>query len=220
MPLASDAAYREIKDWIQTGKIAPGGLIDEADAIDKLGMSRTPVREALLRLQSEGYLEIRRHKGIRVLPLSSSDMREMYQVISALETMAVSLIAKHRPDAEAFQPVNDALADMQDHLDAGDIDKWGLADERFHRELMRLSGNKKLYQSGCQMRDLAQRAHMVALRLQTDAYRQRSTRTHVKMIETLMSKRAPQAAVEHQAQRERGEDALVGIVEKFQLTSL
>ena len=53
MPRASDAAYDAIKSWIQTAEVAPGALLDEAEAAKRLNMSRTPVREALLRLQSE-----------------------------------------------------------------------------------------------------------------------------------------------------------------------
>lgn len=220
MPLASDAAYREIKAWIQTGRVPPGHAIDEVEAIKQLGMSRTPVREALLKLQSEGYVEIKRHKGIRVLPLSSSDMREIYQVISALETRAVELIVARRPAAEEYSAIDAAIADMQKWLAAGEVDEWGEADEAFHRELMRLSGNKRLYAAGAQMRDFAKRAHMVALRMQTDAYRSRSTQSHAQLVQTLRGKHCEKALAMHQSQRQRGEDALVGVVEKFQLSSL
>lgn len=220
MPLASDAAYREIKCWIQTGRIAPGNLIDEGEAMKELGVSRTPVREALLRLQSEGYLEIKRHKGIRVLPLSAADMREIYQVISALESTAVGLIAARRPAAEEFAVIEDAVAQLREYHAARDVTRWGEADELFHRELMRLSGNRRLYAAGCQMRDFAKRAHMVALGMQTDAYRARSTRSHASLLEALRGPDPQQAVALHQAQRSRGEDALVGVVEKFNLTSL
>ena len=220
MPLASDAAYREIKSWIQTGRVAPGHLIDESEAVKELGMSRTPVREALLRLQAEGYIEIRRNKGIRVLPLSAGDMREIYQVISALEGTAVGLIADRRPPAEAFRALEEAVAQLEEYQESQDIEKWGTADELFHRELMRLSGNEKLYAVGCQLRDFAKRAHSVALRMQTDAYRARSTRSHATLLKALRGSHPEQAVEQHQAQRKRGEDALVGVVEKFHLTSL
>ena len=220
MPLASDAAYREIKAWIQTGRVAPGHLIVEAEAIRELGMSRTPVREALLRLQAEGYLEIKRHKGIRVLPLSAADMRDIYQVISALEGTAVELIAQRRPPAKEFAAIEDALARLEEYQASKSVDKWGDADETFHRELMRLSGNARLYGFGCQLRDFAKRAHLVALRMQTDAYRARSTKNHGALLAALRGPHPDEAVAQHQAQRRRGEEALVGVVEKFHLTSL
>ncbi|SDV48652.1 GntR family transcriptional regulator [Chitinasiproducens palmae] len=220
MPLNSDEAYREIKNWIQTGRLSPGGLIDEVEVCNELKMSRTPVREALLRLQSESYLEIKRHKGIRVLPLSAAEMREIYQVISALEGAAVGLIARRQPESSEFDTIKSAVEQLKQFQASKEIEKWGDADESFHRELMRLSGNKKLFATGCQMRDFAKRAHSVALRMQTDAYRARSTRAHASLLDALMSRDPQRAVTMHQEQRERGEDALVGVVEKFHLTSL
>jgi DNA-binding GntR family transcriptional regulator len=220
MERASDAAYEAIKLWIQTARVPPGGLIDEADAARQLSMSRTPVREALLRLQAEGYIEIGRGKGIRVLPLSAADMRHIYQVISGLEVVAVSLLARRRPSKQDLQSLTDATSEMEQTALDGKIDLWGEADERFHRELMRLSGNPKLHAVGSHLRDLAKRAHMVAVRLQTDAYRSRSSANHMVLIKAILGGDDQAAAARHLEQRQRGEDALVGIVEKFNLSSL
>jgi DNA-binding GntR family transcriptional regulator len=220
MARASDAAYDAIKSWIQSAQVPPGGLIDEVDAAKRLSMSRTPVREALLRLQSEGFVEIARGRGIRVLPLSAGDMRDIYQVISGMEVVAVSLLARSRPSRQALASLLDATDDMEQALEAGEIDRWGEADERFHRELMRLSGNRKLFAVGCQLRDFAQRAHMVALRLQSDAYRARSTANHTALVDIILAGDSRAAAARHFDQRQRGEEALIGIVEKFNLANL
>jgi DNA-binding GntR family transcriptional regulator len=220
MARASDAAYSTLKTWIQTAEIPPGALVDETDAAKRLSMSRTPVREALLRLQSEGFLEIGRGKGIRVLPLSASDMREIYQVISGMEVVAVSLVARGKPTRGDLVSLVEATAAMQEALVTGAVDDWGEADERFHRELMLLSGNRKLHAVGCQMRDFAKRAHMVAVRLQDDAYRRRSTANHNALIRAILAGESQRAAAQHFEQRQRGEDALVGVVERFNLRTL
>lgn len=220
MARASDAAYETIKGWIQSALVPPGSLIDEAEAAKRLAMSRTPVREALLRLQSEGFVEIARGKGIRVLPLSASDMREIYQVISGIEVMAVSLLTRRAPTRATVAGLIEATQQMQEAAANGDTNSWGEADEHFHRELMRLSGNKKLYTVGCQLRDFAKRAHIVAVRLQTDAYRAQSAESHTTLINSILGGDANDAATRHFDQRERGENALVGIVEKFNLANL
>jgi DNA-binding GntR family transcriptional regulator len=220
MARASDAAYAAIKGWIQTSEVPPGAMIDEAEAAKRLSMSRTPVREALLRLKSEGFVEIARGKGIRVLPLSACDMREIYQVISGMEVVAVSLLARRQPSRDDLASLVEATAEMEAALASGEVDRWGDADERFHRELMRLSGNRKLYAVGCQLRDFAKRAHTVALRLKDDDYRARSTANHGKLIDVIINGTGREAADRHFDQRQRGEDALVGVVEKFNLTSL
>jgi DNA-binding GntR family transcriptional regulator len=220
MERASDAAYEAIKRWIQSAQVPPGALIDEADAAKRLSMSRTPVREALLRLQSEGFIEIGRGKGIRVLPLSAADMRHIYQVISGLEVVAVSLLARRQPSQKGLRTLTDATKEMKQAAGKGEVDAWGEADERFHRELLQLSGNPKLYAVGTHLRDLAKRAHMVAVRLQTDAYRSRSTANHKLLIKAILTGDDQGAAARHLEQRRRGEDALIGIVEKFNLRSL
>lgn len=220
MARASDNAYKVIKLWIQTGEIPPGGEIDDAEIAARLGTSRTPIREALLRLQNEGFVSIGRGKGIRALALSSTEMREIYQVISGLEMVAVSLLARKRPSSEQLESLFAATRVMEEALDAGDVNKWGEADEQFHRELLRLSGNKKLYEVGCSMRDFVLRAHMVALRLQTDEYRRSSTANHGQLIMSILTRNSQIAAEAHLAQRLRGEDALVSVVEKFNITSL
>lgn len=220
MARAYDTAYQTIKVWIQEGEIPPGGLIDENETARRLSLSRTPVREALLRLQAEGFVEIGRGKGIRVLPLSSADMREIYQVISGLEVVAVALLARKKPSSEQVEPLFAATREMEAALEAGDVNAWGRADETFHRELLRLSGNGKLYDVGCRMRDRVLRAHMVALRLQTDEYRRASTSAHGELVVAILTRNAQTVADAHLAQRLRGEDALVAVVDRFKVASL
>jgi DNA-binding GntR family transcriptional regulator len=131
----TDEAHGKLKRWIVDGTIAPSALIDEPDMARRLGTSRTPVREALLRLQAEGLVEIARGKGIRVLALSSADMREAYQVITALETQAVYLATRRQPSRAALAGLGRATDDLDRALAAGDDQAWGDADERFHRGL-------------------------------------------------------------------------------------
>ena len=220
MGQAAEAAYAEIKDMILLGRLAPNGLVDENDVARKLGMSRTPVREALLRLQNESLVEIARGRGIRVLPLSAEDMRETYQAISGLEMVAVQLLAERHLKAADLDPLSRAVEDMRGALAASDVEAWGEADERFHRTLLRLSGNRKIDAVGRQLRDYARRAHMVAVRLQSDEYKARSTERHAELLQELLHGNGQRAWITHSEQRRRGEDALVGIVEKLNLHSL
>ena len=220
MALASDTAYGAMKAWIQASVLPPGGLIDEADVARKLGMSRTPVREALLRLQSEGYVKVSRGRGIRILPLSSSDLREIYQVISGLEVTAVTLLSARRPARADLVSLATITQNMREAIERDDIDGWGETDEQFHRELMLLSGNRKLLAVGIQMRDFVKRAHMVAVRLQTPEYRLGSICNHETLVELLTGKDPNAAREMHHLQRLRGETALVGMVEHFNLAAL
>ncbi|MDE2515875.1 MAG: GntR family transcriptional regulator [Rhodospirillales bacterium] len=217
---ASDTAYRRIKEWIVGGRIAPNAPIDEMEAARELGVSRTPVREALLRLKAEGLVEIARGRGIRVLPLSAQDMRAMYQVITGLEVTAAHLLAERRPDAAMLAPLEAATVAMEQAEVAGDDAAWGGADEAFHRALLDLSGNPYLRETGFRLRDGAQRAHLVAVRLQPWPYKSRSAQHHRALIAAILTGDPAIARAEHFTQRQRGEQALVAIVEKYALSNL
>ena len=84
-PTLSEQAYNQIKDAICQGSVAPGDILSE----NQLGMSRTPVREALRALASEGFVEIRNGIGAYVKPLSSKDMEDLYEVRCLLEMQAI-----------------------------------------------------------------------------------------------------------------------------------
>ena len=88
-PTLSEQAYNQIKDAICQGSVAPGDILSENQIAQQLGMSRTPVREALRALDSEGFVEIRNGIGAYVKPLSSKDMEDLYEVRCLLEMQAI-----------------------------------------------------------------------------------------------------------------------------------
>lgn len=88
-PTLSEQACNQIKDAICQGSVAPGDILSENQIAQQLGMSRTPVREALRALASEGFVEIRNGIGAYVKPLSSKDMEDLYEVRCLLEMQAI-----------------------------------------------------------------------------------------------------------------------------------
>lgn len=96
----SEQAYNEIKDAICTGVISPGSILSENQVAAQLGMSRTPVREALRALASEGFVEIRNGIGAYVKPLSSKDMEDLYEVRCLLELQAIKTSIHRITDEE------------------------------------------------------------------------------------------------------------------------
>ena len=110
----SEQAYNQIKDAICQGRIAPGDILSESRLAEDLGMSRTPVREALRSLASEGFLEIKNGVGAYVKPLSSKDMENLYEIRCLLEMQAIKTSIYRITDQEIddmerrFQEVYDA----------------------------------------------------------------------------------------------------------------
>ena len=81
----ADVAYGRLKKLILDGTLPAGAQLLEQEAAERLDMSRTPVREAMVRLRQDGMVEIRPRHGMRVLPVSARDMAELYAVLTALE---------------------------------------------------------------------------------------------------------------------------------------
>jgi DNA-binding GntR family transcriptional regulator len=155
----AQAAYAALKASILEGLLPPGHEAVEQAIADQLGMSRTPVHEAVLRLQHEGFLQVLPRRGVRVLPIDPTDLRETYDVLIALEGAAAALLAgRGEAGAAALAGMEAATAAMQRALAAGDRRAWAAADDRFHRTLLEGGGNAKLARLAQTAADQAQRA--------------------------------------------------------------
>src|SRR5690606_2794850 len=118
-------------------------VLEPALALE-LGMSRTPVHEALVRLQDEGFVELQPRRGMRVASLSPRDIREISELLACLEVEAAERTAARRLRGEALQAFDDAIEAMDRALEAQDVDRWNEADYRFHLLLIESSGNRVL----------------------------------------------------------------------------
>ena len=213
-----DAAYAQLRRRILDNDWPPGHRALEHEVATELGMSRTPVREALMRLQNEGLVEVIPRHGMRVLPVSGNDMQEIYQILTALECMAAELLAARKPSAKELEPLVDATQAMDEALRADDLDAWAAADERFHAQLIDLAGNRQLQATVLNYWDRAHRARMFTLRLRPKPVN--STKEHMQMVERLRAGDAEGAARVTRAHRERARHELVTIFERFKLAQV
>ena len=123
-----DEAHELIRRRILDNVWPPGHRALEQEVALALGMSRTPVREALVRLQSEGLVEVVPRHGMRVMPVSPNDMREIYEVLTALECMACELLARRHPGAAELRPLVDIRFALDLYAGVRPIRTWpGLA---------------------------------------------------------------------------------------------
>src|SRR3954451_14413841 len=97
-PTLVDDAYQALKAAIRNNVFAPGYQGSEQEIANQLRMSRTPVHEAIIRLQEEGLVRVLPRRGVMVCPISPYDMREIYGVIIALETASSELLAEKPED--------------------------------------------------------------------------------------------------------------------------
>lgn len=213
-----DTAYEWIRRRILDNVWPPGHRALEQEVALELGMSRTPVREALVRLQNDGLVEVVPRHGMRVLPVSPQDMREIYEVLTALECMAAEIVARRKPGDAELQTLTQATADMDEALARDDLEAWAAADERFHVSLVELSGNRALANTVWNYWDRAHRARMLSLRLRPKPVN--STHEHMQMVERLRAGDVAGAAAVTRAHRERANQELVAIFERFKLKQM
>ena len=96
----SDQLREKIEEQIATGALPPGSSLDEATLVEQHGVSRTPVREALIQLAAEGLIEIRPRRGAVVTSIGPTRLSEMFEVMAELESMCGRLAARRMTDTE------------------------------------------------------------------------------------------------------------------------
>lgn len=213
-----EMAYKAIRQRILDNVYPAGHRALEQEYADELRLSRTPVREALLKLAGEGLVEVIPRHGTRVLPVSTEDMREIYQMLTALEPMAAELVANKKLPAADLKPLIEASRDMSAALKDDNLDAWAEADERYHRLLIALAGNRLLAEAVQGLWDRAHRARRVTLRLRPKPMH--STAEHNAIVEAIRAGDAKQAASLYRAHRERGSSELLAILDRARIGAL
>jgi GntR family transcriptional regulator, rspAB operon transcriptional repressor len=131
--------YERIRGEILSCALRPGTRLQEKELAEKYGVSKSPVRDALLRLQEQHLIEVLPRKGYRVTPISMTAIREMYEMRALLECACVRRLIDHAGDAELA--ALDALAAAP--RDTG-VAAWIQYNSRFHLALARTCGNSRL----------------------------------------------------------------------------
>ena len=138
-----DVVFNTLRDAILTGKLVPGERLMENQLADKLGVSRTPVREALRMLELENLVELVPRKGAQVLDMSEKDIVNILEVRSALEGLATSLACK-KMSKEDLQQLKAMEADFEKAVAENDVERFVDIDEDFHDLIFAATENDKL----------------------------------------------------------------------------
>lgn len=140
--LLRDDIYAHIRGVIIHGGLAPGQRLQDKEIALALGVSRTPVREAIRRLQDEGLVVAEASRWTKVAPVTSDTADQLYPIIGALERLAVTLGSWDHSRLEELSAANQRLADA---VAAGDQVTASQADAQFHQLLTQASGNPHLH---------------------------------------------------------------------------
>ena len=214
-PSLVDDAYAALKDAIRDGVLPAGYQGSEQEIAGKLNMSRTPVHEAIIRLQSEGLVKVLSKRGVLVCSISPDDMREIYDVIIACESMAAELLAalpesERRIKADALDALN---ASMDFALQHDDLLAWAKADDEFHRLLVASCGNGRIARIAETIMDQSHRARMLSLKLRPIPTK--SVEEHRQIIDAIRKGLKVQAHNQARAHRVYARDMLLPLLERF-----
>lgn len=213
-----ELVYRKLRDSIITNQFPPGYQALEPEIAKNLGVSRTPVREALIRLEAENLIQLVPRRGMRVLPLVPGDIKEINEILTGLECMAVELLAKQNPGHDVLEPMESALEEMDSAIRTSDMEAWSEADEKFHRLLLALAGNQRLASMAENVRAQSQRSRKITLKLRPSP--ESSNQAYRKVLHAIAAGDADMAKSLHYQHCVEQSQMLIELLEKYQLPHL
>ncbi len=192
-----------LREAIISGVLRPGERLMEIQLAEELGVSRTPVREAIRKLELEGFVIMIPRRGTYVADLSIKDINEVFEVRSALDSLANGLAAE-RITEEELEQMERLLVQISACVDNGNMEKIVELDGQFHDILYRASRNDRLVGIINNLREQLTRFRTISM-----AYPGRLKKTieeHTQLVEAIAARDvdlAQQLAVEHMANSEQ-----------------
>ncbi|ACX53173.1 transcriptional regulator, GntR family [Ammonifex degensii KC4] len=196
-----DVVFESLREAIIKGILKPGERLMELQLAEELGVSRTPVREALRKLELEGLVVMLPRRGAYVAGLSAKDIADIFEVRAALEALAAGLAAE-RITEEELEALERSLVELAEVMETNDLEAIVSLDTRFHEIIYRASRNDRLVQIISNLQDQIHRFRLTTL---SRPGRTRETiEEHKKIVEAISERQAELAA---QLAREHIENA-------------
>jgi DNA-binding GntR family transcriptional regulator len=182
----SDFAYMTLRVKILSGELEPGQVLNQATLAPAIGVSTTPLREALRRLSSEGLVELGAHRDARVSELTAEEARDLLEMRRSLDPLAVSLAAERRTK-EDIQAMREAARGLQPlAADPTVVDL--VAHRRFHAAVYRASHNDLLIATLDSLWDKADRYRRLGLEIpRGQAERDQKAAEHTRLLDCIVA---------------------------------
>ncbi len=208
-----DRIASSIRDSIIEGKIKPGERLLEPDVAKTLGVSRTPLREAFLQLESEGFLKVNPRKGALVAETSPDDAEETYVIKGALEALAARLAAEKINDRQideliALNKKMEAIAQAKNK----DYKTFLELNSAFHQKIFECSGNTKLNKMINTLRNQTLRYNYIFLSLLS--HLEESVAEHYDIISALKKRKPDEAETYVKKHNESARQMLIDYIKK------
>lgn len=147
-----DIVFKTLREAIITGDLQPGERLMEIKLANELGVSRTPVREAIRKLELEGLVIMTARKGAEVAPINEKDLKEVLEIRRSLESLACELACKDVKDSDVrkLRSINQEISKA---IEAEDIEKITQKDVEFHEAINDMTDNQRLIQMLHQLKE-------------------------------------------------------------------
>ncbi len=178
----ADLVYNSLKELILTSQIDPSQRLDERTLASQLGISRTPLREAIQRLVVEGFLRVEPRRGVFVNEKSKKEIVEILYVRAALESMGARLATRHVTGTDVVGLKSIFLPFAPDTVEQ-QTDEFSMANVNFHEQVLELSGCSKLMEMASHIRDHMRMVRILTMRAGGRA--QNALMEHLQIIEAL-----------------------------------
>ena len=201
-----EVVFETLREAIINGVLRPGERMMEIQLAEQLGVSRTPVREAIRKLELEGFVVMIPRKGAYVAGISLKDIVDVFEVRAALEALAAGLAAERITDEE-LETLERMLVRIGKCIDSEDLQELIEIDTAFHEALYQASRNEKLVQIINNLREQIQRFRSTSL-----AYPGRmkeALEEHKKIVEAISERKAAQARQLAQQHIENAENSML-----------
>ncbi|MGW2329366.1 GntR family transcriptional regulator [Streptomyces sp. NPDC001700] len=190
-PPAAERVYTHVKQAVLERRYEGGTLLSEGELAEAVGVSRTPVREALLRLEAEGLLKLYPKKGALVLPVSAQEIADVVETRLLVEQHAVAKAVPAGP--QLLRRLEELLEEQKGHAAAGDLAAFAVADRCFHAEIVRAAGNTILAHLYDQLRDRQLRMGVATMHAEPDRIA-KNIAEHTEILQALRAGDASSAA--------------------------
>jgi DNA-binding GntR family transcriptional regulator len=182
MPSAADRAYTHVKRGILDGTHPGGQFFTEGEVAAAIGVSRTPVREALLRLEVEGLVRLYPKKGAMVVPVSAQEAQDVVEARAVIEEWAASRMWSHRK--EILGDLGVLLSLMRTARKSGTVEDFVVADRTFHERIVSAAGNAILTRQYHGLRERQLCISQVVMQV-SDARMDRAICSHKHLVDLL-----------------------------------
>jgi DNA-binding GntR family transcriptional regulator len=201
---ARDIAYLQLRQWIVTGELAPGSSITEVELAARVGVSRTPLREGIKTLETQGFVRKLTNGRLVVVGLSARDLSDLYSVRAAMERLIVKSVVDETSDNQVTETLGPIVAGIRHNLSLS-LPEMSSQGENFHYALAQLCQNEVARDFLWELRERIARYRTIGPANSLER-RVQAAHEHIEIYELVIARRSEEAASAMEEHIHRSQD--------------